>query len=43
MEKKRTYRKQRLAAAFRVFGHFGFDEGTAGHSCSPRPPACPSQ
>jgi ribulose-5-phosphate 4-epimerase/fuculose-1-phosphate aldolase len=31
LEEERTYRKQRLAAAFRVFGHFGFDEGTAGH------------
>ncbi|MGO9029048.1 MAG: class II aldolase/adducin family protein [Acidimicrobiales bacterium] len=31
VEKERTHRKQRLAAAFRIFGHFGFDEGTAGH------------
>jgi ribulose-5-phosphate 4-epimerase/fuculose-1-phosphate aldolase len=31
VEEERTYRKQRLAAAFRIFGHFGFDEGTAGH------------
>ena len=30
-EEERTHRKQRLAAAFRIFGHFGFDEGTAGH------------
>jgi ribulose-5-phosphate 4-epimerase/fuculose-1-phosphate aldolase len=30
-EEERLHRKQRLAAAFRVFGHFGFDEGTAGH------------
>jgi ribulose-5-phosphate 4-epimerase/fuculose-1-phosphate aldolase len=31
VEEERTHRKQRLAAAFRIFGHFGFDEGTAGH------------
>ena len=31
VEAERVHRKQRLAAAFRVFGHFGFDEGTAGH------------
>jgi ribulose-5-phosphate 4-epimerase/fuculose-1-phosphate aldolase len=28
---ERLHRKQRLAAAFRLFGHFGFDEGIAGH------------
>jgi ribulose-5-phosphate 4-epimerase/fuculose-1-phosphate aldolase len=28
---ERRHRKQRLAAAFRLFGHFGFDEGIAGH------------
>lgn len=28
---ERRHRKQRLAAAFRLFGHFGFDEGSAGH------------
>jgi ribulose-5-phosphate 4-epimerase/fuculose-1-phosphate aldolase len=28
---ERRHRKQRLAAAFRLFGQFGFDEGTAGH------------
>lgn len=27
----RRHRKQRLAAAFRLFGRFGFDEGVAGH------------
>src|SRR5215216_1871965 len=27
----RRHRKQRLAAAFRLFGQFGFDEGVAGH------------
>jgi ribulose-5-phosphate 4-epimerase/fuculose-1-phosphate aldolase len=28
---ERSYRKQHLAAAFRVFHRFGFNEGTAGH------------
>lgn len=28
---ERRYRKERLAAAFRLFSHFGFDEGVAGH------------
>lgn len=28
---ERLYRKQRLAAAFRLFGRFGFDLGGAGH------------
>lgn len=28
---ERLYRKQKLAAAFRIFGRFGFDEGVAGH------------
>jgi ribulose-5-phosphate 4-epimerase/fuculose-1-phosphate aldolase len=28
---ERRHRKQRLAAAFRLFGAFGFDEGVAGH------------
>lgn len=31
IEEERLYRKQRLAAAFRLFGRFGFDEGVAGH------------
>jgi ribulose-5-phosphate 4-epimerase/fuculose-1-phosphate aldolase len=31
IELERLYRKQRLAAAFRLFGHFGFDHGGAGH------------
>jgi ribulose-5-phosphate 4-epimerase/fuculose-1-phosphate aldolase len=31
VDDERTHRKQRLAAAFRLFGHFGFDEGAAGH------------
>ncbi|MBO0893451.1 MAG: class II aldolase/adducin family protein [Acidimicrobiales bacterium] len=30
-EDERIYRKQHLAAAFRVFHRLGFDEGTAGH------------
>jgi hypothetical protein len=29
--KERTYLKGRLAAAFRIFGKLGFDEGVAGH------------
>lgn len=28
---ERKYLKGRLAAAFRIFGKFGFDEGVAGH------------
>ena len=31
VEEERRHRKQRLAAAFRLFGQFGFDEGIAGH------------
>ncbi len=31
VEDERNHRKQRLAAAFRLFGQFGFDEGVAGH------------
>jgi ribulose-5-phosphate 4-epimerase/fuculose-1-phosphate aldolase len=31
VESERRHRKQRLAAALRIFGAFGFDEGTAGH------------
>jgi ribulose-5-phosphate 4-epimerase/fuculose-1-phosphate aldolase len=30
-EEARVYHKQRLAAAFRLFAKFGFDEGVAGH------------
>lgn len=30
-EDERRHRKQRLAAAFRLFARFGFDEGIAGH------------
>ena len=31
IEEERLHRKQMLAAAFRVFGKFGFSEGVAGH------------
>lgn len=31
VELERLYRKQRLAAAFRLFGRFGYDFGGAGH------------
>src|SRR6266568_6310907 len=31
VEEERLHRKQRLAASFRLFGAFGFDEGLAGH------------
>ena len=31
VEEERLHRKQRLAAAFRLFGRFGFGEGVAGH------------
>jgi hypothetical protein len=38
VEDERLYRKQRLAAGFRLFGRFGFDEGVA-----ERPPGdCPA-
>jgi ribulose-5-phosphate 4-epimerase/fuculose-1-phosphate aldolase len=30
-EEERLHRKQRLAAAFRLFSRYGFDEGVAGH------------
>jgi len=30
-EEERRHRKERLAAAFRLFAKFGFDEGVAGH------------
>ena len=29
--KERRHRKERLAAALRLFGRFGFEEGVAGH------------
>ena len=31
VDQERDHRKQRLAAAFRLFSHFGLDEGAAGH------------
>ncbi|MDJ0719588.1 MAG: class II aldolase/adducin family protein [Prochloraceae cyanobacterium] len=31
VEDERLHRQQRLAAAFRLFAHYGFDEGVAGH------------
>ena len=31
VEEERLHRKQRLAASFRLFAKFGFDEGVAGH------------
>ncbi|MFD1706890.1 class II aldolase/adducin family protein [Siminovitchia sediminis] len=31
IEEERQYRKERLAAAFRLFSKFGFDHGEAGH------------
>jgi ribulose-5-phosphate 4-epimerase/fuculose-1-phosphate aldolase len=31
IEDERLHRKQRLAAAFRIFSQYGFDEGVAGH------------
>src|ERR1700710_1345675 len=31
IEDERRYRKQRLAAAFRVFSRYGFNEGVVGH------------
>src|ERR1700678_2444893 len=31
IQRERLHRKQELAAAFRIFGSFGFSEGVAGH------------
>ena len=31
VDQERRHRKERLAAAFRLFAKFGFDEGVAGH------------
>lgn len=31
LEEERLYRKQHLAAAYRIFAARGFDEGVAGH------------
>jgi len=42
VESERLHRKQRLAAAFRIFAHHGFDEGLAGHITvrDPEHPEC---
>jgi ribulose-5-phosphate 4-epimerase/fuculose-1-phosphate aldolase len=42
VEDERHHRKVRLAAAFRLFGRFGFDEGVAGHITArdPQYPDC---
>ena len=40
VEEERQHRKERLAAAFRLFAKFGFDEGVAGHITA-RDPARP--
>jgi ribulose-5-phosphate 4-epimerase/fuculose-1-phosphate aldolase len=41
-DEERLHRKQRLAAALRLFGRFGFDEGVAGHITArdPERPDC---
>ena len=31
VEAERKYRKEQLAAGFRIFGRFGFSEGVTGH------------
>jgi ribulose-5-phosphate 4-epimerase/fuculose-1-phosphate aldolase len=41
VEEERLHRKQRLAAGFRLFARFGFDEGVAGHITA-RDPEHPS-
>lgn len=41
MEAERQHRKAQLAAAFRIFARYGFDEGIAGHITA-RDPECPS-
>ena len=42
LDEERLYRKQRLAAGFRLFSKFGFDEGIAGHITArdPERPDC---
>lgn len=42
LEEERQHRKERLAASFRIFGRFGFDEGVAGHITA-RDPEHPEQ
>lgn len=41
IEEERLHRKQRLAAGFRIFSKFGFEEGIAGHITA-RIPVTPS-
>ncbi|MEE8664202.1 MAG: class II aldolase/adducin family protein [Acetobacter sp.] len=41
-EEERLHRKQRLAATFRLFGRYGFDQGLAGHVTA-RDPEFPDQ
>src|SRR5246500_2549101 len=40
VEEERRHRKERLAASFRLFSKFGFDEGVTGHF-HPRDPERP--
>lgn len=42
VEAERLYRKQRLAATFRLFSRYGFDQGLAGH-VTVRDPEFPNQ
>jgi ribulose-5-phosphate 4-epimerase/fuculose-1-phosphate aldolase len=42
VEEERLYRKQRLAATFRLFARYGFDQGLAGH-VTVRDPEFPDQ
>src|SRR6266511_1731895 len=42
VEDERLHRKQRLAASFRLFARYGFDEGVAGHITA-RDPEHPHQ
>jgi ribulose-5-phosphate 4-epimerase/fuculose-1-phosphate aldolase len=42
VEQERQYRKERLAAGFRLFARYGFDEGVAGHITA-RDPEHPHQ
>lgn len=41
-QEERLHRKQRLAATFRLFAHYGFDQGLAGH-VTVRDPEFPNQ
>jgi hypothetical protein len=42
VDAERKYRKEQLAAGFRLFGRFGFSEGVAGHITvrDPENPEC---